>query len=305
MDAITALCEHLEACLKNDADPNPPQSLLEAVSMQFALAQHGIDQLETIGPPITCYSIERSPDVFNPLVYIADDDSIAFGYDSMIATLGLSDGRIREMPERDFPYKYYQDRSRSPDGRYYVDMRDYVGVFDAKTDRELTRLRWERGSSEASTSFVVFSQDSRFIAVSYGDDTAIRVWRAESWQLLGEFAAKGHEAVLEFSPDGRFLLVGARFGIDLLHLETWCTVYSYRTEGPNSIGYHPSGEAIFGATVDPSIYAVDLSPLSDRQTLAIEQILSKQDLLRTLQQNARSISSSWRTLLLLTYEFED
>lgn len=298
MEAITAFCDLLEACLDNSLDPHPPADMLEAGSMQMALALHRPPQSYALGPPLDSYMLDRNIDAFEPLEFVDGRRKVAFTTrDQGVIALDLAS---RNVAKWNGPWPS-SDPSRSPDGRWYTDRWDFVGVFDAATDQEVRRLTWERDSCEASTSNVVFSADSRLVAVSWSHEQHVRGWNIETAAYLGQFRVRPHEAALTFSPDGKLLFAGTRAGSHLFHLDSGYSIYSNQQQGAYSVGYHPDGDCLV-ARGPKSIYRVDLTSLRHCPAQRVSGILgifrANRDVLCGLTQWA----SDWHRLELLSLD---
>jgi WD40 repeat protein len=68
------------------------------------------------------------------------------------------------------------------------------------------------------------SHDNKFIATSVGDDNTIKIWRADSGELVHTLTRRGERFLcLDFSRDGRVLvsasgLLGVGFSVHLVHV---------------------------------------------------------------------------------------
>ena len=273
MEAVEAFCDHLEDCVEKCAAPDPSQELLEAMSMQLALVLHRPIQSDALGPPVQHFSLSCEPNAFEPLEFVNGGREIVFCSGETIVSLDVVSGKAGARTKQEFPTDIFRDMSRSPDGRFYTDRNDFVGVFEAATDEMFTRLAWDRNSAEACTVNVAFSPDSQLVAVSYAYDNAVRVWNVHRGDYLGELRACDHEAALKFSPDGSLLFTGTKSGARLFHLNSGYAIYSNNIKQTYAVGYHSEGCSIVADTTGPAVYRVDLSALCDCKVMSVLEIV--------------------------------
>lgn len=273
MEAVEAFCEHLEDCVEKCVAPDPSQELLEAMSLQLALVLHRSGQPDELGPPVQHFSLSCEPNAFEPLEFVNGGREIVFRSGETIVSLDVMSGKAGARTKQEFPTDIFRDLSRSPDGRFYTDRNDFVGVLEVATDAEFRRLAWDRNSAEACTVNVVFSPDSQLVAVSYAYDNAVRIWNVRRGDYLGEFIARDHEAALKFSPDGSLLFTGTKSGARLFHVNSGYAIYSNNIKQTYSVGYHPDGVGIIADKDGPAIYHVDLTSLQDCKTQSALEIL--------------------------------
>ncbi|MCR9196483.1 MAG: WD40 repeat domain-containing protein [Hyphomonas sp.] len=273
MEAVEAFCDHLEGCVDKDVAPNPSHELLEAMSMQLALVLHRPIQSDALGPPVQHFALSSEPNAFDPIEFIDGDREIVFRSGETIISLDLTTGKAGSHTKQMFPTDIFRDMSRSPNGRFYTDRNDFVGVFEEATDDEFMRLAWDRNSAEACTVNVEFSPDSLLVAVSYAYDNAVRIWNVHRRDYLGELRACDHEAALKFSPDGSLLFTGTKSGARLFHLNSGYAIYSNNIKQTYAVGYHSEGCSIVADTAGPAVYRVDLSTLGDCKVMSFLEIL--------------------------------
>jgi len=273
MEAVEAFCDHLEDCVEKCVAPDPSQELLEAMSMQLALVLHRPIQPDALGPPVQHFSLNCEPNAFDPIEFVNGGREIVFRSGETIVSLDVMTGKAGEHTKQEFPTDIFRDLSRSPDGRFYTDRNDFVGVFDVETDEEFRRLAWDRNSAGACTVNVAFSPDSQLVAVSYAYDNAVRIWNVHRGDYLGEFIACDHEAALKFSPDGSLLFTGTKSGARLFHLNSGYAIYSNNIKQTYAVGYHPDGVSIIADKDGPAIYRVDLTSLQVCKTQSAVEIL--------------------------------
>jgi WD40 repeat protein len=293
MEAVEAFCDHLEDCVEKCVAPNPAHELLEATSMQLALVLHRPIQPDGLGPPVQHFSLSCEPNAFDPIEFVNGGREIVFRSGETIVSLDVMTGKAGEHTKQEFPADIFRDLSRSPDGRFYTDRNDFVGVFEAATDEMFTRLAWDRNSAEACTVNVAFSPDSQLVAVSYAYDNAVRIWNVHRGDYLGEFIACDHEAALKFSPDGSLLFTGTKSGARLFHLNSGYAIYSNNIKQTYAVGYHPDGVSLIADKDGPAIYRVDLTSLQDCKTQSAVEILDLYHAHREKIVSAVSWTSDW------------
>lgn len=273
MEAVEAFCEHLEDCVEKCVAPDPSQELLEAMSLQLALVLHRSGHPDALGPPVQHFSLSCEPNAFEPLEFVNGGREIVFRSEETIVSLDVMSGKSGVRTKQAFPTDIISDMSRSPDGRFYTDRNDFVGVFEVATDEMFTQLAWDRNSAGACTVNVEFSPDSQLVAVSYAYDNAIRIWNVLRGEYLGEFIAHDHEAALKFSPDGGLLFTGTKSGARLFHLNSGYAIYSNNIKQTYSVGFHPAGVSVIADKDGPTIYRVDLTRLQECKTQSALEIL--------------------------------
>jgi len=293
MEAVEAFCDHLEDCVEKCVAPNPAHELLEAMSMQLALVLHRPIQPDALGPPVQHFSLNCEPSAFEPIEFVNGGHEIVFRSGNTIISLDLMTGKTAERTRQEFSTDTFRDMSRSPDGRFYTDRNDFVGVFEVATDEKFTRLAWDRNSAEACTVNVEFSPNSQLIAVSYAYDNAVRIWNVHRGDYLGEFSACDHEAALKFSPDGSLLFTGTKSGARLFHLNSGYAIYSNNIKQTYAVGYHPDGASIIADKDGPAIYRVDLTSLQDCKTQSAVEIFDLYHAHREKIVSAVSWTSDW------------
>lgn len=303
MEAVEAFCEHLEDCVEKCVAPGPSQELLEAMSMQLALVLHRSALSDELGPPIQHFSLSSEPNAFDPIEFIDGDQEIVFRSGEAIVSLDLTTGNTAERTKQEFLPGTFRDMSRSPDGRFYTDRNDFVGVFEVATDKKFRHLAWDRNSAEACTVNVEFSPDSQLVAVSYAYDNAVRIWNVHRGDYLGEFIACNHEAALKFSPDGSLLFTGTKSGARLFHLNSGYAIYSNNIKQTYAVGYHPDGVSVIADKDGPAIYRVDLTSLQDCKTKSALEILELFHAHREKIVSATNWTSNWVRLEHLTKHF--
>lgn len=273
MEAVEAFCEHLEDYVEKCVAPDPSRGLLEAMSMQLALVLHRPIQSDALGPPVQHFSLSCEPNAFDPIEFVNGGREIVFRSGETVVSLDVMTAKTGERTKQEFPPDIFRDMSRSPDGRFYTDRYDFVGVFEVATDEKFRRLAWNRNSAEACTVNVAFSPDSHLVAVSYTYDNAVRIWNVHRGDYLGEFIACDHEAALKFSPDGSLLFTGTKSGARLFHLNSGYAIYSNNIKQTYAVGYHPEGVSIVAYATGPAIYRVDLSAIGDGKVMSVLEIL--------------------------------
>lgn len=303
MEAVEAFCDHLEDCVEKCVAPNPARELLEAMSMQLALVIHRPAQTDALGPPVQHFSLNCEPSAFEPIELVNGGREIVFRSGETIVSLDLMTGTTAERTEQEFSPDIFRDMSRSPDGRFYTDRNDFVGVFEVATGEKFRHLAWDRNSAEACTVNVVFSPDSQLVAVSYAYDNAVRIWNVHRGDYLGEFSACNHEAALKFSPDGSLLFAGTKSGARLFHLNSGYTIYSNSIKQTYAVGYQPDGVSVIADKDGPAIYRVDLTSLQDRKTQSALEILELFCVHREKIVSAANWTSNWVRLEHLTKHF--
>tara|TARA_R110002124_G_scaffold75998_8_gene203748 strand:- start:6707 stop:7618 length:912 start_codon:yes stop_codon:yes gene_type:complete len=303
MEAVEAFCDHLEDCADKCVAPNPSAELLEAMSIQLALVLHRSAPLDGMGPPVQHFSSSCEPNAFDPIEFVNDGREIVFRSGETIVSADLMTGKTAERTRQECSPDMFRDMSRSPDGRFYTDRNDFVGVFEVATGDEFRRLSWDRNSAEACTVNVEFSPDSKLVAVSYAYDNAVRIWNVHRGDYLGEFVACDHESALKFSPDGILLFAGTKSGARLFHLTSGYAIYSNNIKQTYAVGYHPDGMSVVADTIGPAIYRVDISAASDAKVMSVPEILERFHTHREKIASAVHWTSDWARLAHLSMHF--
>lgn len=139
---------------------------------------------------------------------------VGFSPDKRRFATGSSDGTVRIWDaytgeQRAILFnEYSRTVAFSPDGRLLATASTPAQIWDAHTGTERLTLSPESGSSGRLCHDVAFSPDSRFLAAAYMDHTA-RIWDTHSGTELLKLTHDHEVRAVAFSPDGRWLAIGA------------------------------------------------------------------------------------------------
>lgn len=300
MEALAVFCKHLEQCREHAREPSATGPLLEAMSVQLALALDGMEKTGDLCAPSRSVQAPRSPDTFTSFEFPGPDRHAVFKSEGDTYLLDLESG---DMTRIDYGISMFPDRSRSPDGRYYTDRQDFVGLIDARSHALVRRFSWSRSSSPSCVANVSFSPDSRRLAVSYAYDTNIRLWDTRNGVLVRELAAPDHEACIQFSPDGAYLFAGTKNGAQLFHLMSGLAVYSNRVRQIHAVGYSPSGRSAVTDSGGGRVHQIDLSALVGADTKSVASILETIQVQRDNIRRFTGSRSDWQRLIRLADDF--
>ncbi|GHV67804.1 hypothetical protein AGMMS49928_05670 [Spirochaetia bacterium] len=136
----------------------------------------------------------------------------------------------------------------SPDGTKIASVQSFllansskIDIIDPKTNQKTMTLE---GHTKA-VSDVAFSYDSRRI-VSGAEDATLRIWDANTGQLLRTISGDNTFQALTFSPDNRHIAAASRGMIRIYNADTGQEISGFKTL-PNwiyGIGYSPDGRNI-------------------------------------------------------------
>lgn len=138
---------------------------------------------------------------------------------------------------------------------------DPTGQYVVSTSRDKTARLWHLGDGHAAAVLKGHTDDvthARFnvdgsLLVTASADGAVLVWNMPMGRLVRELAGKSRPTAIEFSPDGRTLLVGRRDG----SLQVWSTANltdstTMQAEGPRALAGHEGAIAAIRFSEDGS-----------------------------------------------------
>lgn len=300
VEAVSAFCEQLENCQKLKREPVLEPQLAEAMSLQLALAMHGLDKTGSLSPPSVHFEVSHSPDTFSTLEFFGADQKVAFNSEGQVFCLDLETSKLAQLESN---HCLFRDRSKSTDGRFFTDKHDFVGLYDSRTDELIRRFSWSRDSAGACTVNVAFSNDEELLAVSYAYDSTVRLWNVSSGALVNELQAADHEAAIQFSPDSKFLFAGTKNGARLFHLASGLAIYSNTIKQSYAVGYSPDGKCVVSDFGGPAICQVDLSALHSADQNTANEIVQSVQQRRQAILNSASAGSDWERLVYVCASF--
>lgn len=147
----------------------------------------------------------------------------------------------------------YSDVAFSPDGRYFITGGDGIKLRDTVTGKELRRFN---NDSNAPITSVIFSPDGRFV-LAENNENDFNLWEALTGKAVRRFkGSSDSECAADFSPDGRYLLLGSWEYRCLWETATGKELWSIEadSEEVNSMAFSPDGRYVLSGGDDIKIW---------------------------------------------------
>jgi WD40 repeat protein len=216
---------------------------------------NGMIQLWDVSQKTKLRQLTLPPDTISPLKILPGGDEV------LLATMG--DGQIHKLDLRTglktgsfaFPPTISGAATVSPDNSTFIAI-GYQGEIVARDLVNNRPLNVNLDVLEAN--YLRFSPDQSHLAVA-SSLGFVRIWDTTAWQeiaTVGGFLNAPHG--VDFSPDGRRLLIGASMqeAVQLCETSTWATVFEFSAPGVHgSIAFSPDGNYVIWGSMNGDLYA--------------------------------------------------
>lgn len=179
------------------------------------------------------------------------------GVDTVMAIFDLSTGEIITQFEfqTDRLSHVINDVQWSPDGNLLAigNADGHVQAYETETFSRLldTKIQPDQKDSVARINVVAFSPDGKLLAAA-GQDEAIRIWDTADWNEPKVIDNSMFPILdLEFSPDGKFIVVGDAGEIYVWDLENEKEVEGFNPQFKTfTVAYSPDGSLLAAGGID-------------------------------------------------------
>ncbi|MCP4890341.1 MAG: protein kinase [Planctomycetaceae bacterium] len=210
----------------------------------------------------------------NALSFVSDQSGLLLGHSDRVWSLSAAadgeelitcsrDGTIRAWPlktsgpwnwltKQRHPLELIEDFGWSPEGEMLLaEHGDFLAVSwpDGEIQRKMTGVG---GAGRANTGFVCEAVAASVDGVLFASghrDGRVHVWRKEQrkpFRTMQAFTLDKQVSVVEFSPDGKFLVAGSRFDnrLKIWSTETWQEVESLVAGDCDDLAFSPNGRRL-------------------------------------------------------------